>query len=198
MQHTNPAVDAYIERANDFAKPILKRLRKLFHQACPEIREEIKWNFPCFVHHGIVGNMAAFKAHVSWGFWNAKLLPDPNGILEAAGRDTNFCFKPKSLADLPPDEVILEYIRRSATLNEQGIKPSASKRKPAARIEVPKDLQSALRRNAKARATFERLSPSHQREYIEWITEAKKQATRDRRLQTTLQWLEEGRSRNWM
>jgi uncharacterized protein YdeI (YjbR/CyaY-like superfamily) len=197
MKNTLPEVDRYIEQAADFAKPILKRLRKLFHQACPQIREEMKWSFPHFVHQGIVGSMAGFKQHVSWGFWNAKKMPDPQGLLKESKTRTPLGFKPKSLTDLPPDEIILEYIRAAVALNEQGIKRPTIKRKPAAKIEVPKDLRAALKQNAKARATFEAFSSSHQREYIEWITEAKQQATRERRLATTLEWLTEGKSRNW-
>ena len=197
MKNTLPDVDAYIEKSADFAKPILKRLRKLFHQASPAIREEMKWGAPHFVHQGIVGMMAAFKQHVSWGFWNAKLMPDPQGLLKESETLTSFGFKPKSIADLPPDAIILEYIRAAVTLNEQGVKRPVAKRKPAAKIEVPKDLRAALKQNPKARATFEAFSPSHQREYIEWITEAKRPETRERRIATTLEWLTEGKSRNW-
>lgn len=197
MKNALPAVDAYIEQAADFAKPILKRVRKLFHQACPNIREEMKWSAPHFVHHGIVGSMAAFKQHVSWGFWNAKQMSDPHGLLKESEALTSFGFKPKSISDLPPDEIILDYIRLAVALNEQGVKRPAAKRKPVAKIEVPKELRTALKQNPKARAAFEGFSPSHQREYIEWITEAKQPATRERRLITTLEWLTEGKSRNW-
>ena len=197
MKNTLPEVDQHIEQAADFAKPILKRLRKLFHQACPQIREEMKWSFPHFVHKGIVGSMAAFKQHVCWGFWNAKQMPDPHGLLKESERLTAFSFKPRNMADLPSDAIILEYIRAAVALNEQGVKRPAAKRKPAAKIEVPKDLHAALKQNPKARVTFEAFSPSHQREYIEWITEAKQSATRERRLATTLEWLTEGKSRNW-
>lgn len=197
MKNTLPEVDAYIAGCADFARPILKRLRKLFHQACPQMREEMKWRVPHFVHQGIVGCMAGFKRHVSWGFWNASLLPDPHGLFANPETRTGFGFKPRSLADLPPDDVILEYIRAAVELNEQGVKRPTVKRKPVAKAEIPKDLKAALKQNSRARAVFERLSPSHQREYIEWITEAKQAATRERRLATTLEWLTEGKSRNW-
>ncbi len=197
MKNASPEVDAYIEQAADFAKPILKRIRKLFHQACPQIREEMKWSFPHFVCNGIIGSMAAFKQHVSWGFWNAKLMPDPHGILKESEALTALGFKPKNLSDLPPDEIILEYIRAAVDLNEQGVKRPAAKRKRPAKIEVPKDLLAALKQNAKAFAAFEAFSPSHQREYVEWITEARQPATRERRLATTLEWLTAGKPRHW-
>ena len=98
MKNTLPDVDAYIEKSADFAKPILKRLRKLFHQASPASHEEMKWGAPHFVHQGIVGMMAAFKQHVSWGFWNAKQMPDPHGLLKESERLTAFSFKPSTLS----------------------------------------------------------------------------------------------------
>lgn len=197
MKNRFPEIDAYIEKSADLAKPILKRLRKLFHQASPLIHEEVKWGMPHFVHQGIVGMMAAFKQHLSWGFWNAKLMADPHGLWKESETVTAFGFKPKSAADLLPDEIILEYIRAAVTLNEQGVKRPAAKRKLAAKIEVAKDLRAALRQNAKARAVFDTFSPSHQREYIDWLTEAKQQATRERRLAATLELLTEGKSRHW-
>ena len=196
MKNTTPEVDAYIERAANFAKPILKRLRKLFHQADSRIHEEIKWGVPHFLCLGMVGMMAAFKQHVSWGFWNAKKLPDLHGLLKSAEAPTSFGFKPRSAAELPPDDVILDYIRAAVALNEQGVKRDAPKKNPA-KVKIPKDLKAALKQNPIALATFEGFPPSHKREYIEWITEAKREATRQQRLATTIEWLSQGKPRNW-
>lgn len=190
-----PEVDAYINKAPDYARPILKRLRKLFHAASPKIEESIKWGMPHFEHQGIVGMMAAFKQHVTFGFWKAKLLSDPHGSLK--GGTTPMGTKVKSLDDLPSDEILLTLIREAVALNEQGVKVEKKPVKKKPRATVPADLKAALAKNAKARKTFEELSPSHQREYIEWLNEAKQQATRQRRLATTLEWLVEGKSRNW-
>jgi uncharacterized protein YdeI (YjbR/CyaY-like superfamily) len=62
---------------------------------------------------------------------------------------------------------------------------------------VPQDLKSALARNAKARAAFEGFSPSHRREYVEWIEDAKRDDTRRKRLATAIEWMGEGKPRNW-
>ena len=189
-------VDAYIENAAEFARPILRHLRALVHQACPEVTEDIKWNFPVFLHHGILCGIAGFKHHCTFGFWRggmtAALKKDGFGGTDAMGHLGRIT----SRKDLPADRIMLKYIRQAAKLNEAGgpVRP-LSKPKPAAR--VPADLAAALRKNKKAAANFKNFSPAKRRDYIEWITEAKRPATRAQRLGTTLQWVAEGKSRNW-
>lgn len=198
MKHSNPAVDDYIAQAAPFAQPILKRVRKLFHRACPEIQETIKWGMPHFEYQGIVGGMAAFKQHARFWLWKSKLLDDPQGILGDTDASGMGGLKLTSTADLPADDILLDYMQRAVRLNEQGTKLPARKKKAAAsELEVPADLQAALKKNKAARATFDNFSPSCRREYIEWITEAKQPATRERRLATTIEWLKAGKDRNW-
>ncbi len=180
------AFDDYIASAPGFAQPVLRKIRALFHKACPEIEEVFKWRNPSFEYRGLVGGMAAFKAHVSFGFWKQKLV---KGADRLPGRIT-------SVKDLPPDKVLLAMIREAVRLNEEGIKLTKEKRaKPA--LAVPADLAAALKKNRQARATFDGFPPGQRREYIEWIVEAKQQATRDRRLATTIEWLAEGKRKNW-
>ena len=193
---TDPRVDAYIAKSAEFAQPILRHLRSLVHQACPQAEETIKWGMPSFTHHGIVCGMAAFKAHATFGFWRRGLTDEiaKTGIkAEAAmgslGRIT-------SLRDLPGDKAMLGYIRKAAKLNESGA-PARPKPKPKPALPVPADLAAALKKNAKAAAVFADFSPSPRREYIEWITEAKRPETRAKRLATTIQWLATGKKRNW-
>jgi len=192
----NPRIDAYIANAAPFAQPILAHLRALVHGACPEVEETIKWSAPHFLYQGrMFCHMCAFKQHVAFGFWLGKLVAE-TGIENAAmgqfGRITQ-------LQDLPPKKTLLALIKKAMALNEVGAKSptrvKAAKPKPA--LEVPDDLAAGLKKNAKARKTFEAFSPSHRREYIEWITEAKREATRATRLATTLEWLAEGKPRNW-
>lgn len=200
MPKSNPEVDRYIEKAAPFAQPILAKIRAVYHEACPEIEETIKWGVPHFDYKGPVGNMAAFKKHVSWGFWKRALLDDPDGILPREGEPTSMGgTKVFSLDELPSEKVMADYIRRAVKLNEEGVKVTRPKRAPAPPPEVPDDLaaQLELKKNAKARATFESFPPSHKREYIEWITEARQEATRQKRLAQTIEWLTEGKSRNW-
>lgn len=191
-------VDDYIARAAPFARPILKRLRTLVHKACPTVEERIRWGAPTFDHHGMLGGMAAFKAHVSFGFWRAKELDDPAGLLrDDAASIMNFQ-RMAALSDVPDEATMLDYIRRAATLNEAGpAKKTARRGKPKPPPAVPEDFRAALKRDPAATRTFDAFSPGQQREYIDWITEAKREETRQRRLAQAIQWLAEGKRRNW-
>lgn len=199
MKNRSPEIDAYIAKSADFAKPILTRIRKLFHQACPDIEETMKWSFPHFQFKGIVGGMASFKQHVAFGFWKGKLLKDPHNLFRGVGKTSMNTMKISDVSALPPDKVLLAYIVEAIALNENDVKvPQEKKRKTKKEpLPVPDDLAAALRKNKEARKTFEAFSPSHQREYIEWVTEAKQQATRDKRLAKAIAWMSDGKSRNW-
>ena len=197
MPNHNPQVDAYIERAQPFARPILQTLRALFHKACPDIQEKLKWGVPSFEHKGIVGGFAAFKQHVSWGLWKSALLDDPTEAMKTRAASAMGAGKLTSVDDLPPDRVVLHLIRQAVDLNERGITWPRPKpvRKPPPR--VPPDLLKALKSNPRAAVAFKGFSPSHKREYIEWITEAKQPSTRARRLEQAIAWIAQGKPRNW-
>jgi uncharacterized protein YdeI (YjbR/CyaY-like superfamily) len=197
MPPKSPAVDAYIAKAAPFARPILRKLRMLFRKACPQIAESMKWSCPHFEYKGIVGSMAAFKQHVSIGFWKAALMNDPEGLLNGVGNKSMAGTRVTSLGELPADGTLLAYIREAVRLNEEGVKIPRPKKGPVKPVKAPDYLLAALQKNKKAKTTFDRFSPSHQREYIEWITEAKQEATRQKRLAATLKWLAEGKPRNW-
>lgn len=192
----SPAVDAYIERSADFAKPILSHLRALVHEVCPDVEEAIKWSFPNFLHHGVMCSMAAFKAHATFGFWKAKILLK-NTKLKVSEKAMGQFGTLTKLSDLPSDKILRDLIREAMRLNEEGV--SVPKKKPltAKALSVPDYLKKGLLKNKKAAAYFEGLSPSQKREYIEWLEEAKSQATRTKRLETTLLWLSENKNRNW-
>jgi uncharacterized protein YdeI (YjbR/CyaY-like superfamily) len=197
----NPAVDAYIAKSAPFAQPILRHVRKLVRRGCPRIEETIKWGVPTFEREGIVAMMAAFKQHVAFGFWSERL------IRERLGADADRVF-PKDAklgmggrryhakSELPSDVVIVRAVKLAVALNEAGERPKrAVKRRPPPK--VPPYLAAALKKNAKARATFERFTPAQRREYVDWLVEAKQDATRERRLAQALQWLAAGKQRNW-
>ncbi len=189
-------IDAYIDKSAAFAKPILRHLRTVVHDACPEVEESIKWGMPCFNYHGILCSMAAFKEHCAFGFWKASLILGPkSGDGSAAGQFGKIA----KVKDLPPKTILTGYIRKAMKLNEEGVKsPTRSTDRPKKPdIPVPAYFSAALAKNRKAKAGFESFSPSHRREYLEWITEAKTQATRERRMASALEWLAEGKSRNW-
>ena len=198
MPKKDPRVDAYIANSADFARPILKHLRKLVHAACPEAEETIKWRFPTFMYKGMLCGMAAFKEHCTFGAWKDALitrkLADENKSNEAMGQLGRIT----SLSDLPPDRALLDYIKEAIRLNEEGIKVPRPKRSAAKKeLVIPDYFSAALKKNRKALETFDNFSYSHKKEYVEWVTEAKRDETRDQRLQTTVAWLAQGRSRNW-
>jgi len=188
------AVDAYIGQAAAFAQPVLRHLRTLVHATCPEVEEVIKWGMPHFDYRGPFCHMAAFKQHAAFGFWKRSLVVGQGKTSdEAMGQFGRI----GSLADLPSDAVINRYLKKAMQLNEQGIQPVRAPRPARQRLKVPGDLSAALVKNAKARAAFTGFSYSARKEYVEWLTGAKTDETRQRRLATTLEWLAEGKQRNW-
>jgi uncharacterized protein YdeI (YjbR/CyaY-like superfamily) len=201
MAKKDKRIDAYISAAAPFAKPILKHLRKLVHEACPEVEETIKWGMPSFDYKGPFFSFASFNEHCALGFWKAGLIEDKYGYLQPianqGGEAMGNFGRVRSLRDLPSDRIILDYIKQAKRLNDEGIKKPArktAKRKP---LEAPDYMLTAIQKNKRAWATFENFSPSNKRDYIEWITEAKTEATRDKRLTQAIAWIAEGKPRNW-
>lgn len=199
MPTTDKRIDAYIARSADFARPILEHLRRLVHRACPDVKETVKWGFPHFEHKGILCSMAAFKQHCTFGFWKATLMSDPHRLFSKVGKTAmGHLGRIEKLADLPPDRVLVEYIKDAVRLNADGVAlPQKKRREPRKPLRVPPYMKQALTANKRAKRTFEAFSPSHQREYIEWITEARTEATRTKRLAQAIQWMTEGKERNW-
>jgi hypothetical protein len=189
-------VDAYVSSAPDFAKPILSHLRELVHAACPDVEETMKWSRPHFVHNGMLCGMSAFKQHCGFGFWMGELVV---GKVTGGAEDGMGQFgRITSLKDLPDDKELLALIRKAVALNDSGAKRHIS-RKPAGdrTLIVPDYITAALKKNKRALAAFEAFSYSHKKEYVEWIIEAKREETRQKRIETMLVWLAEGKSRNW-
>jgi len=190
--------DAYIAGSAAFARPILEKLRHAFHKACPPIEETIKWSYPHFEHMGIVGSMAAFKQHVSFGFWKGQLMRDPKRIFAGVGQTSMVAVKVRSLSELPAEKDLIAYIKEAVRLNEAEVKvPRARVKRVREDLEIPAYFMAAVRKKKKALATFEGFSYSHKKEYVEWVTEAKQEATRRKRLSTTVEWLADGKPRNW-
>jgi len=199
MPETDPRVDAYLEKAAPFAKPILIKLRKLIFRACPDAKESIKWSFPNYEIYGsMLCSMAAFKEHCAFGFWKASLLRDPEGILRLTDKNSmGHLNKISSAKDLPADAVLIAYLKEASLLNKNKVKPLKRPSAPKKELEVPQLLADELKKNKKALTVFEAFSSSNRREYIEWINEAKTEETMNKRLATTIEWLKEGKSRNW-
>lgn len=203
-QNFEPRIDVYIAKSKPFAQPILIHIRELVHQACPGVVETIKWSRPFFEYKGmILGNMSAFNEHCSFGFWGeeisavlreAKVL-QPNGM-GSLGRITR-------VEDLPAKKQLLSLLRQAVAFIDSGqyTSPIAARHKvvkaPVAAPETPPEFAKALKANKKASAAFAAFSPSCKREYVEWIADAKRDETRDKRIATAIEWISEGKQRNW-
>ena len=195
MGKRDPRVDAYIAKAADFAKPILNEIRERVHAACPDVAEDMKWSSPTFMHHGLLCGMAAFKEHAIFGFWKGPLVLGSRA--EEVGRTGSFRTRLTKVSDLQSKKAMAADIKKAMALNEAGVTLPRASRGPATPIVVPDDLAAALRKNKKAQAAFELFSPSHKREYVEWITQARREETRTRRLQTAIEQISEGKPQNW-
>ena len=195
MATKDPRIDAYIAKTGAFAKPILTHMRNLVHTNCPDVTETIKWGMPFFEYKSrIFSNMAAFKAHCAFGFWNGALLKIVSKLDKAMGQFGRIT----SLADLPGDKEFARIIKAAMRLHDEGAK-SPSRSKPAGKKElvVPDYFLAAVKKNKKAFATFADFNASKKKEYLEWISEAKTEATRDKRLTQAVEWMAEGKVRNW-
>lgn len=195
MGKRDPRVDDYIDQLDEVVAERVRTLREAFHRGCPELQETIKWGVPHFEHHGLLGGIAAFKHHIGLGFWRGASMQDPAGLFDGAGRATISQIKLPHDQPLPRTRVLVAYVREAAALNEAGEESARRRRKPAPK--VPPILAERLDATPGARANFETLTPSQQRDYIDWITGAKREATRERRLEQALMLIAEGKDRNW-
>lgn len=191
-------VDEYIEKSPDFAKPILQYLREIIHEACPDAEEAIKWQFPTFMYKGkILCSITAFKHYCSLGFWLHQEMKTLQEIETSAEKSSMFSLgKVTRLEDLPSKPQLKRAIREAMELTDMGV---TMKKAPPSKIEmeIPDYFQSALDARPKAKEIFEKASPSFRKEYIAWVTEAKTEATRNKRLEQSLEWIAEGKARNW-
>jgi uncharacterized protein YdeI (YjbR/CyaY-like superfamily) len=190
MGKRDPGIDDYIAKSAVFAKPILTHLRELIHIGCPDVEETLKWRNPTFMYKGILCGIGAFKHHCVVGFWKERLLFEKKNPSAIPDRIT-------SVSELPSDKIFLAYIKEAVRLNDAGIKTSKPKPKPRTELVVPNDLFAALKKSKAALATFEDFSYSHKREYVEWITGARREETRAQRLATAVAWIGKGKARNW-
>jgi len=201
MVSKDKRVDAYIKKAQPFAQPILKHLRALVHKANPDAQETIKWGFASFDYKGPFCSMAAFKEHAVFGFWKSALLKDPKGYLgkqsNQGGEAMGNLGRITSLKDLPPDKVLIDFIRQAKKLNDDDVKLPPRPKAATKELVIPPYFTDAIKKNKKALATFNDFSYSNKKEYVTWVTEAKTEKTRNERLATAVKWMSEGKIRNW-
>lgn len=199
MGKRDPRIDAYIASSADFAKPVLNHIRDLVHHACPDVEETMKWSFPHFDYKGMLCSMAAFKQHCSFGFWKRALIfnqKKDTGLNEEAGM--GHFGRITRISELPGRNVLIGYVREAVRLNDVGIKvPARPRAKEKKKLVVPAEFMAALKKNRKALVAFENFSYSHKKEYVEWITEARREETRKQRLATATTWMAAGKPRHW-
>lgn len=197
MPSRDPRIDAYIERSADFAKPILVHLREVVHAACPEVEETMKWSCPHFQHSGMLCAMSAFTEHCTFGFWKGSLIAglQPNSANGGEAMGNMGCVR--TIKDLPSRKVLAGYVKEAMRLNDEGIVVPRKKKVPKPEATVPPELGAALAKNKKATAAFGKFPPSHRREYIEWVVEAKRDETKAKRVAQAVEWIAEGKARNW-
>ncbi len=202
MIKKDKAIDAYIAKSADFAKPILLHIRELVHKACPDVEEKMKWSFPHFDYKGeMMCSMAAFKQHAVMGFWKAALMKDASLIDNAKSEvSMGHLGRITSLKDLPSDKKITAWVKEAMQLTDKGAKLPARPKpteKDKKELVVPDYFVKALAKNKKAKQVFDNFAYSHRKEYLMWITEAKTEETRNKRMETALEWIAEGKGRNW-
>ena len=195
---TDKRIDSYIAKSAPFAQPILVHIREIVHEICPDTEETIKWGFPHFQYHGMLCGMAAFKAHCAFGFWKAALMKNAAFLKKNQEDAMGHLGRLTSLKDLPTDKQLKAMIEEAMMLNETGASlPSVPKKKVKKDLTPPGILLKKFEKAKKAATTFYAFSPSQQYEYIEWINEAKTEATQLKRVDQTIEWLKEGKRRNW-
>lgn len=196
--HASQQVDAYIASRQPFARPILDHLRALVAHHCPDAEEALKWGMPSFLYKNkILATMAAFKAHASFGFWHGEMV---TGGSDAARTAMGSFGRLTSLADLPDDAVLGDMITTAQRLIDEGVRPphvEGRGKHPKPEMVMCPAFAAALRQSHAAQAVFDAFPPSQQREYLDWIISAKQDATRDRRIAQAIEWLAEGKRRNW-
>ena len=189
-----PRIDAYLAKAPPFARPILEKVRERVHAVVPDVEEAMKWSAPGFTLDGkILLMMAAFKQHAALNFWRGQEIGDGSpkaGAMGQFGRLT-------SLTDLPPDKELDSLIREAAVLAKTAPAPRKAKHEPKPPVDMHPEFATALGKSPKAKATFDAFPPSCRRDYLEWVAEAKQDATRQKRIATAVEWLSEGKRRNW-
>jgi len=201
MGKKDKRIDAYIGKAQPFARPVLKKLRELIHKGNPDVEETIKWGMPSFDYKGPFCSFAAFKQHAVFGFWKYKLLKDPKGYLQEisnkGGTAMGNLGRITGIKDLPPDKVLVDFIKQAKKLNDEGVKLLPKPKKPKTELAVPAYFTNVLKKNKKAYEIFNNFSYSHKKEYVEWITEARTEETRNKRITTAIEWMTDEKSRNW-
>ncbi len=198
MSTTDSRIDDYIDKAQNFAKPILSYIREIMHEDCPEVAEDWKWSYPHFMYKGkILAAMCAFKKHCAMGFWLEQEMKTVKKYTENREKNGMFTLgKIQKIEDLPSRKELEVAIKEAMELIDMGV---TLKKAPPSKtaLSAPYYFEKALKSEKKAWEIFEKASPSFPKEYIMWLTDAKTEATRDKRMKQAVEWISEGKGRNW-
>ncbi len=198
MGTRDPRIDAYIAKQRDFARPVLEHLREVVHSACPDVEEGLKWSSPHFSYKDqMMCGMAAFKEHVVFGFWKGKMIEGLAPSFAAGGDAGGSLGRITTVKDLPGKKALTGFIKAAMKLNDEGKTVARPKSAPKPPARVPPELAAALRKNVKAKKVFDTFAPGQKREYCDWIDGAKREETRTARVQQAVEWIAEGKQRNW-
>ncbi len=192
-------VDKYIANSREFARPILEKVRKAALKSSSKIEETINWNLLCWEQNGLVAGVGAFKAHVCLPFFKGDIMNDSDNLFDKSGGCAIGSIKSSNVKEMPTQAVLVKYIKQEIQLNESGVKAGKSTggRRDKKDLKIPFYFLKAVKKNKKAFKTFDEFSYTHQSEYVEWVTEAKREETREKRLATTVEWLSRSKSKNW-
>lgn len=196
----NKSIDAYIAKSADFAKPILEHFRELIHKTCPDVEEKMKWSMPFFDYKGeMLCHMASFKQHCAIGFWKAAIMKDKSLVEMAKSEEAmGHLGRITTVKDLPSDKKLIAWIKEAMALNENGIKlPPKAKPAEVKETTLPDYFSKALAKNKTAKKNFDAFPPGKRKDYIVWLTGAKTENTRNKRMETAIEWIAEGKARHW-
>jgi uncharacterized protein YdeI (YjbR/CyaY-like superfamily) len=198
MGTRDPRIDAYIAKQKPFAQPILAHIREVVHAACPDVEETLKWSSPFFAYRGaLMCGMSGFKEHAVFGFWKGSLIDGVSPNRNRGGDAMGNFGKLTSVKDLPSKRELTALIKQAMRLNDEGVTVPRAKKGAKPEGKVPAELAAALKKNKQAAAHFADGSPSFRREYIEWVNEAKRDETKSKRIAQAVEWIAEGKARNW-
>lgn len=189
-------INLYIAEQPEWQRKLLVRLRQLIHSTDAEVEETWKWNSPHFDHQGIMVGLQAFKEHVAVWFHKGSLIKDPKKLFEALPKGEEKGMRSYKLfeGDKLNEAAFIDLVKQAVALNAKGTKLTDAK--PARKaLVIPEDLEHVLHKDPTAWANWEAFNYSCKKEYIEWVTDAKQEETRKRRIAQALEKIREGESK---
>jgi hypothetical protein len=190
-------INLYIAELPDWQRKHLVRVRQLIHSTEERIEEAWRGNAPHFDHQGSLIGMHAFKSCVSIWFHKGASLKDGHGLFKLTEKDAEREVRKYKIheGESINEKAFLDLLKQALKVN--AAQAGGAETKPTSRaLVVPSDMEQVLRKDEQAWAQWEGLAASHKREYVEWITDAKQDETRKRRLAKALEMIRDGQAKN--